>query len=136
MKLVKLPMIPADRKRITEVVANLLENAIKFTPANGKIVVEVKKVKDNALVRVVDDGIGVNKELLDKLFVRFFQADSSISRKYGGTGLGLSICKGIIEAHGGRIWVESSGVGKGSTFSFTIPLSRPRHNSKAVTGKG
>jgi signal transduction histidine kinase len=100
---------------------NLLDNAIKFTPAKGKVVIEAKKVNNMALVRVIDNGIGIKKEIMKKLFAKFFQADSSISRSYGGTGLGLSICKGIVEAHGGKIWVESKGVGKGSTFSFTIP---------------
>jgi signal transduction histidine kinase len=100
----------------------LLDNAIKFTPAKGKVIVETKKVNDGILVQVIDNGIGIKKETLKKLFVRFFQVDSSISRRYEGTGLGLSISKGIVEAHGGRIWAESGGVGKGSTFSFIIPV--------------
>lgn len=116
-----LPPVSADRQRIMEVITNLLENAIKFTPAKGRIVVAAEKVKDKVLVRITDTGIGISKENQKKLFTRFFQVDSSITRRFGGTGLGLSICKGIIEAHHGKIWVESKGLGRGSTFSFTLP---------------
>jgi signal transduction histidine kinase len=139
MKPIKLPIIQADRQRISEVISNLLDNAIKFTPTKGKVIVEAKQVKDSVLVRVIDNGIGVKKEVLNKLFVRFFQADSSISRRYGGTGLGLSICKGIIDAHGGKIWAKSRGIGKGSIFSFTIPIhevSRGHKTLKSVSNYG
>lgn len=129
MKPVRLPTIYADRLRMAQVITNLLNNAIKFTPVKGKIVVMAKKVKDMVQVQVSDNGIGIKKEIQKRLFVRFFQVDSSISRKYGGTGLGLSICKGIIEAHGGRIWVNSAGLGKGSTFSFTLPMGNPKQAS-------
>ena len=118
-----MPKITADRLRITEVIMNLLDNAIKFTPPGGKIVVEAKKDKNMVQVRVIDNGIGMDKDSQKRLFTRFFQTDSSITRRYGGTGLGLSICKGIIEAHGGKINAESDGLGRGSTFSFTIPIS-------------
>jgi signal transduction histidine kinase len=124
VRLFKLPIISADRQRMSEVITNLLDNAIKFTPPKGKIIIEAEKVKKNVLVQVIDSGIGINKKNLRLLFVRFFQVDSSISRRYEGTGLGLSICKGIIEAHGGKIYANSKGFGSGSTFGFTLPISR------------
>ncbi len=123
VKLMDPPIISADRQKISEVIINLLENAIKFTPANGKITVTAKKDGNYAIVQVADTGIGISKESKKRLFTRFFQADSSIRRRFGGTGLGLSICKGIIEAHKGKIWAESKGIGKGSTFSFTLPIA-------------
>ena len=86
--------------------------------------VEVKKMKDNLAVSIEDTGIGMNKKTLEKLFTPFFQAGTGLERKYGGTGLGLSICKGIIEAHGGKVWAESPGEGKGSTFTFVLPTKR------------
>jgi PAS domain S-box-containing protein len=120
---VDLPSVSIDRQRITQVILNLLDNAIKFTPADGKVVIEAKKINDTIMVQVTDTGIGIKNTDLNKLFTPFFQIDSSISRRYGGTGLGLSICKGIIDAHGGKINAKSEGPGKGSTFSFTIPVS-------------
>lgn len=119
-----LPIISADNQKIYEVIVNLLENAIKFTPAKGKIVVAAKKVKNEVMVQVTDTGIGMSRETLNKLFTRFYQADSDIRRRFGGTGLGLSICKGIIEAHHGKIWAESKGMGEGSTFSFMLPITK------------
>ena len=103
---------------------NLLDNAIKFTPSKGKIVVAVKKVKNEVIVQVTDTGIGISRETRKKLFTRFFQADSNIRRRFGGTGLGLSICKSIIEAHHGKIWAESKGLGTGSTFGFMLPVTK------------
>jgi PAS domain S-box-containing protein len=110
-----------DRDKIIEVLLNLVHNAIKFTPENGEIEVCVKKQKGEVVVSVKDNGVGISKEKSRNLFTPFYQADSSQSRQVGGTGLGLSICKGIVELHGGEIWVEST-EGKGSTFFFTIPI--------------
>jgi PAS domain S-box-containing protein len=118
-----LPDILIDSSRITQVIFNLLTNAIKYTPKKGIIDVLVGKTKDNIEVSVHDNGIGMDKEALEKIFTPFFQADAGFSRKYGGMGLGLSICKGIIEAHGGKIWGSSEGKNKGSTFTFTLPLT-------------
>ncbi|ODS38324.1 hypothetical protein BEH94_09825 [Candidatus Altiarchaeales archaeon WOR_SM1_SCG] len=111
----KLP-VNCDRDRITQVMENLIENAIKFTPRGGKIIVEAKKIKNDIIVSVADTGIGISKENREKIFNTFFQ----ISSKYGGTGLGLSICKTIIENHKGNIKVESELL-KGSKFTFTLP---------------
>lgn len=119
----QLSKVSIDEKRITQVIDNLLDNALKFTPENGEVVVKMKKEKNNIIiVSVKDTGIGVSRKNLKKLFTPFFQVESDITRKYGGTGLGLSICKGIIEQHGGKIWAESLGKGRGSTFSFSLPL--------------
>jgi len=120
----KLPKIFIDRRRMSQVMGNLLDNALKFTPEKGRVEIEVKKIKNDIVVSIKDTGIGMSKETLKKLFTPFFQAKSDITRKYGGTGLGLSICKGLIEAHGGKIWAESQGEGKGSIFTFTLPIKR------------
>ena len=118
----KLPKLQIDGPRIRQVISNLLDNAIKFTPKNGRIDVDVKKTSMEIIVVVKDSGIGLSKQNLAKLFTPFFQVDSSIVRKFRGTGLGLAVSKGIIEAHGGKIWAESDGEGKGSAFVFSLPV--------------
>jgi len=124
----ELPKLSLDEKRITQVVGNLLNNALKFTPKGGKVQVSVEKKAKEIEVRVQDTGIGMSKETLKKLFTPFFQAESNKDRKYGGTGLGLSICKGMTEAHGGTIKAESVGEGKGSALAFTLPIqNKGRH---------
>ena len=117
-----LPPIQGDKNRMMQVLTDLIDNAIKFTEKGG-IVIEAKRERDNIQVTVKDTGIGISRENIDKLFIKFYQIDSSLSRKYGGTGLGLAICKKIVEAHGGEIWVES-GPGKGSIFHFTLPIKK------------
>ncbi|MFH1631732.1 MAG: HAMP domain-containing sensor histidine kinase [bacterium] len=119
----ELPSISVDRRRISQVLRNLLDNAVKFTPEKGKITVEVAKDTENVIVSIADTGIGMDKITIDKLFSPFFQADSDITRRYGGTGLGLSICKGIVRAHGGKIWAESAGLNMGSKFIFVLPIN-------------
>jgi len=98
---------------------NLLENALKFTPDGGSIVLSAKDDTDSIEVRMKDTGIGIEKEKLEKIFDKFYQVDSTSRRKIGGMGLGLSIAGGIIRAHGSEIRVESE-IGKGSTFSFRL----------------
>ena len=115
-----LPSGKGDEQRITQVLLNLLGNAIKFTEA-GEVRVEAKASNGTFLVSVSDTGPGLSEADQKKIFEEFRQADSSSTRKKGGTGLGLSIAKRIIEMHGGRIWVESN-LGKGSTFRFTLPV--------------
>jgi len=117
-----LPPIQGDKNRLMQVLTDLIDNAIKFTE-KGCIVIKARREKDNILVKVKDTGIGISKENINKLFTKFYQVDSSLSRRYGGTGLGLAICKRIVEAHGGRIWVDSE-LGKGSTFQFTLPVKK------------
>jgi len=115
-----LPEIEIDGNRIKQVIGNLLSNAIKFS--DGGIVTVQSTVSDGVvLVQVTDQGIGIPQEALPHLFERFFRAKDTMAR--GGTGLGLYISKQIVEAHGGRIWVEST-EGKGSKFSFTLPLNQ------------
>ncbi len=119
-------MVKADEIRIGQVVINLISNAIKFTE-KGSVTVEASMAttadnKSEMLVTVTDSGMGIAVEDQAKLFQRFSQVDDSPTRKTGGTGLGLSICRSLIELHGGRIGLQSSEVGKGSKFFFTLPM--------------
>lgn len=117
-----LPLVRADSDRLRQVFANLLSNAIKFNKEGGKVIISAKSKDDYAEFIVADTGIGITKEHLDKIFGRFYQVDGSPGRRYSGTGLGLAIVKKIIEAHGGKITVESE-PGKGAKFRFTLPLA-------------
>ncbi len=117
----ELPRVWADPRRIRQVLNNLLENAIKYSPQGGQITIACEVEGDHVLVSVADQGPGIPTEYLDKIFERFFQVDAASTRKIGGSGLGLSIAKGIVEAHSGKIWAESS-PGQGSVFRFTLPL--------------
>lgn len=117
----RLPLIEGDKQRLMQVLTNLLSNAIKFSPKNSEVTVSAKKQKNHILVAVKDKGIGISEKNIKKLFIKFFQVDTSATKEHPGTGLGLVICKGVVEAHGGKIWVESK-LKKGSTFYFTLPL--------------
>lgn len=118
-----LPEIDGDRMRLEQVLTNLVENAIKFTPAGGKIVVSGERRGDRVLLIVSDTGIGIPPEEQEKVFDRFYQVDGSERRAYRGAGLGLSICRHIVERHNGRIWVESEGIsGRGSRFHVELPI--------------
>jgi len=118
-----LPLVEADPRRIRQVVDNLLGNAVKYSSDGARIMVECEANDHEIVTRVHDEGIGIGPHELEKIFERFYQAPSSSqTHKAGGVGLGLAICKGIIEAHGGRIWAESE-LGKGSSFTFTVPLT-------------
>ncbi|TLX66310.1 MAG: HAMP domain-containing protein [Thaumarchaeota archaeon] len=109
-----------DDERIIQVLTNLIKNAIKATtPKNGKVQIFVEDKPDEVKISVKDNGTGLPKDSLDKIFRKFYQVDTSTTREKGGSGLGLSICKGIVENHGGKIWVESE-FGKGATLSFTL----------------
>ena len=118
----ELPKIKLDKIRIGQVINNLLENSIKFTPRGGTISMEAMKKGNYIIIKVKDTGIGIARKDMGKLFIPFFQLDNNLNRKYRGSGLGLSISKGIVELHGGKIWAESKGLGKGSTFSFSLPI--------------
>jgi hypothetical protein len=121
VQLDNLPVIEVDPDRFNQVLRNLINNAIKFSPENGKIIISAE-LKDNfILFGVRDYGCGLNPENQIRIFEPFFQVESSSKRRYGGTGLGLAICRGIIESQKGKIWVESK-IGKGCKFYFTIPL--------------
>lgn len=112
--------LSADPHRVGQVVINLVANALKFTPPGGQIRVWLHVLRAAARVEVADTGIGIEARHLPHLFDRFYQVDPSLARERGGAGLGLAIAKGLVEAHGGEIGVEST-VGKGSTFWFTLP---------------
>jgi len=118
-----LGVIEADRQKFKQILFNLLSNALKFCKEEGGIItVSVKKEGDMAKISVSDTGIGIKEEDIPKLFQKFEQLDSGISRKYGGTGLGLAITKQLVELHGGKITVESR-YGEGSTFTFLLPIA-------------
>jgi signal transduction histidine kinase len=115
-----LPLAYGDGKRVTQCLLNLAGNAIKFTP-QGRVAITAELDGDTLRYRVSDTGIGIAADQLENIFAEFRQVDATIAKEYGGTGLGLSITKKFVELHGGRIWVESQ-PGKGSTFSFEVPL--------------
>jgi signal transduction histidine kinase len=115
-----MPAGHGDGRRLTQVVINLVGNAIKFTDV-GEVVIKATATDESFHLSVRDTGPGISAADQAKLFQEFQQADNAITRKKGGTGLGLAISKRIIEMHGGKIWLESQ-VGQGSTFSFTVPV--------------
>jgi signal transduction histidine kinase len=112
-------LIQADRGRISQVVLNLLSNALKFTE-EGTIVItsEIKDDQNVLVVSVNDTGAGIDFEIMPQLFTKF------ASKSFAGTGLGLYICKNIIEAHGGKMWAKNNSDGKGATFSFSLPITQ------------
>jgi len=116
-----IPLVEADGERIQQVILNLLHNAIKFTPAGGKVTISTELGENSIIVNVADTGIGISEGDLPHVFERFYKADKA--RSGSGTGLGLAIAKHIVQAHGGNIWVQSQ-EGKGSTFSFKLPLNK------------
>ena len=115
-----LPLVEVDRNKMEQVILNLLNNALKYTPEGGKVTIRAEDRDSDILVSVHDTGIGIPKKDLDKIFSGFYHAGYKLSYEYKGPGLGLAISRKIIESHGGRIWAESE-EGKGSTFFFTIP---------------
>lgn len=116
-----MPEIMADRSQIERVFINLLGNAVKFTPQDGKITIKARKIDKVVQIDISDTGIGMPTEALNMVFDEFYRVDNPINQQVKGTGLGLSLVKHIIEAHKGKIWVESK-VGKGSAFIFTLPV--------------
>jgi two-component system phosphate regulon sensor histidine kinase PhoR len=116
-----VPDIAGDRRRLAEVLQNLLDNALQYTLSRGEIVVSAQAREGEVVFTVADTGIGIPKADQSRIFERFYRVDAARSRELGGTGLGLSIAKHIVEVHGGRIWVDSE-VGRGSHFHFTIPV--------------
>jgi two-component system phosphate regulon sensor histidine kinase PhoR len=114
-----LPPVQADKGRIQQVIANLVHNAIKFTPSGGKVSISTAVERDSMVFSVSDTGIGISTDDLPHVFERFYKADKARSGE--GTGMGLAIAKHIVQAHGGDIWAQSE-EGRGSTFSFSLPL--------------
>jgi two-component system phosphate regulon sensor histidine kinase PhoR len=117
----RLPDIAADRRRLAEVLQNLLDNAIQYTPPGGQIMLSASANGSEVTFTVSDTGIGIPQTDQPRIFERFYRVDVARSREVGGTGLGLAIAKHLVEVHGGRIWVESE-VGQGSQFHFTVPI--------------
>ncbi|MBI1662844.1 MAG: hypothetical protein IS860_05030 [Nitrosopumilus sp.] len=113
--------IKVDKSKLIEIFTNIVQKTVDFVPDDGgKIIMNVESKEKEIEVSISDNGIGMPKDKQEGLFQKFYQVDTSHTRKHGGSGLGLSICKGYIEDMGGKIWVESE-AGKGTTFFFTIP---------------
>ena len=115
-----LPPVTGDRNRLRQVVANLVSNAVKFTPQHGRIAVRLLREPSCLTVSVTDNGKGIDPEFLPHVFERFRQADSTSTRAHGGLGLGLAIVRHLVELHGGSVQAESGGAGKGATFIVTL----------------
>jgi CheY-like chemotaxis protein len=122
--------VSADPSRLQQVVWNLLNNAIKFTPKDGKVQLVLQRVNSHVEIVVTDTGIGIKPEFLGHVFERFRQADASTTRSYGGLGLGLSIVKQLVELHGGTVRAQSKGDGLGSTFTVDLPLTAVHRPSR------
>lgn len=116
-----LPPVQVDPNRITQVLLNLIGNALQYTPPDGEVSVEARGDDGMVAISVTDTGIGIPSEHLPHLFERFYRVDKSRSRLGGGSGIGLTIAKHLVDAHGGHIWAESAGRGEGSTFTVTLP---------------
>jgi signal transduction histidine kinase len=114
-------LAPIDAKRIEQVLRNLLSNAVKYSPHGGTITIQGRGDKWQVLLRISDEGIGIPPEDMEHVFERFYRVENEHTRNIGGVGLGLAVCRGIVEAHGGSIWVESTPA-SGSHFYFTLPV--------------
>jgi two-component system sensor histidine kinase VicK len=119
----KLPKVYIDTERVQLVLDNIINNAIKFTPANGRIDISASLLGGDVLVDVRNSGTGIPSSDLKKVFEKYYQVKSGQGENIGGSGLGLVICKNIIESLGGRIWCESE-PGKGTSFKFTLPTKK------------
>lgn len=117
----------ADEGRAVQVLTNLVGNALQYTPENGKVTIAAKQINNEVQISVGDTGLGIPPEHLPQIFDRFYRVDASRSRSRragGGSGIGLTIARALVEAHGGHIWAESAGEGRGSTFTFTLPIAK------------
>jgi signal transduction histidine kinase len=120
-----LPLVQADEDRITQVLVNLVANAIQYTPEDGDVTISATRQADEIHISVEDTGVGIPPEHLVNLFTRFYRVDKSRSRNAGGgSGIGLTIAKHLVEAHDGHIWAESKGDGQGSTFTFSLKTAK------------
>lgn len=122
----RFPIVDADPHRIEQVLRNLVDNAIKYSPNGGLVVVRGTVSEDEIEISVADQGVGIAPEHLNRLFEKFFRVESGLGRHVVGSGLGLPIARTIVESHGGHIWAESR-VGEGTTLYFTLPLKGPSH---------
>ena len=117
--------LDGDGVKINIALSNLVKNAIQFTDSGGRVTIRVEEDSGYVKVSVADNGIGIPPKDLPRVFERFFQVETHLTRRYGGMGLGLAVAKSMIELHGGRIWVESE-TGRGSTFTFLLPIQQPQ----------
>jgi signal transduction histidine kinase len=124
-----LPPVDADRERVHQVLFNLIDNAVRFTPSGGAVTVTGERHNGSVEVRVADTGVGIPPEHLPRLFERFYRADPARSREDGGTGIGLAIARSVVEAHGGHIQARSE-IGKGSVFTFDLPVAPAAKNRR------
>ena len=136
-------LLLGDANRLQQVVWNLLSNALKFTPKDGRVEIRLKRVNSHAEITVSDTGLGISSEFLPFVFDRFRQQDSTTTRSYGGLGLGLAIVRQLVELHGGTVTVVSPGIGQGTTFTVTLPAmiipqppSDPEPLNSIVEAKG
>jgi signal transduction histidine kinase len=126
-------VVNGDEDRISQVLHNLISNAIKFTPSGGTVTLDVAPGGGRVRISVSDTGIGLAADRRDHLFERFWQASSPVTRQYGGLGLGLAISKHIVEEHGGTVRVESEGVARGATFTVELPVLTTGTDADPVT---
>ncbi len=119
-----LLMAEVDSDRLSQVLVNLIGNALQYTPAGGQVDVTVRRKNNGPLFTIADTGTGIAAEHLPHLFTRFYRADKSRARASGGSGIGLTIARHLVETHGGQIWAESAGIGQGSQFMFFLPLAQ------------
>jgi two-component system sensor histidine kinase KdpD len=124
-----------DPKCIEQVLRNLLSNAIKYSPEGGTITVQGREDGEQLLIRVSDQGVGIPAEELEKIFERFYRVEREITQNVRGAGLGLPVCRGIVEAHGGRMWAEST-PDVGSTFCFALPLEPDQASASPASDHG
>jgi signal transduction histidine kinase len=122
--------VQIDRDMIKRVCLNVLNNAIRFSPKDTTVKLSVKTEQKFAQISVVDQGIGIPVDELEKIFEEFYQVEDHRTRRFGGMGLGLAIARAITHLHGGRIWAESGGAGKGSTFHILLPLAATKENAQ------
>ncbi|RPF51107.1 cell wall metabolism sensor histidine kinase WalK [Aquisalibacillus elongatus] len=118
-----------DKDKVTQVLDNIISNAIKYSPEGGEILVEVTKEKHQLLTKVTDEGVGIPESNIDKIFDRFYRVDKARSRQLGGTGLGLAIAKELIEAHDGEVWAKSK-ENEGTTITFRLPLMQKKRGQR------
>ena len=123
--------LEADGVKLSIALSNLVKNALQFTETGGHVTIKVQKDNGNYKVSVTDDGIGIPARDLPRVFERFFQVETHLTRRYGGMGLGLAVAKAMIELHGGQIWAESE-EGKGSRFIFLVPIAQPQNSPPAA----
>jgi signal transduction histidine kinase len=129
----RLPIVSGDRDRLIQVVTNLVNNAVKYSPDGGTVTLSTRADGGFALVSVTDTGLGIPADEIEHVFERFRRVRSGAAQSIPGTGLGLTIVKQIVEMHGGKIWVESA-VGHGSAFHFTIPLAAEHATPQHING--